>query len=72
MSENQDREDRLSQLADEFAARIRAGEKPTVSEYVARYPELAEEIRSTLPGVVAMEGLKARRASSTSIICPIS
>ena len=72
MSENQDREDRLSQLADEFAARIRAGEKPTVSEYVARYPELAEEIRSTLPGVVAMEGLKARRGSSTSRVTALA
>ena len=61
MTENQDREDRLGQLADEFAARIRGGEDPKVSEYVARYPEHAEEIRSAFPGILAMEGLKHRR-----------
>ena len=37
--------DLLDQLADEFAARFRRGERPTIKEYSDRYPDLADEIR---------------------------
>ena len=33
------------ELAEEFLERRRRGERPEVSEYIERYPELAEEIR---------------------------
>ena len=33
----------LTRLADEFAARYRAGERPSVQEYVDRHPELARD-----------------------------
>ena len=41
--------DLLDQLAEEFAGRCRRGERPTLEEYIDRYPELAEEIRELFP-----------------------
>ena len=45
-------------LATEFIMRQRQGECPTIEEYVALYPELAEEIRRVLPTITALETLK--------------
>jgi serine/threonine protein kinase len=36
--------DRLDRLADEFAERFLRGERPSLKEYVERYPELAADI----------------------------
>ncbi len=47
-------------LAEEFAARCRRGETPSVSEYEERYPEHAEKVRKLLPTVAMMEQLKRR------------
>ena len=46
-------------LAAQYAERLRRGELPTVEEYAARYPEVADEIRELFPTVAAMEQLKA-------------
>jgi WD40 repeat protein/serine/threonine protein kinase len=48
----------LTRLADEFAARYRAGEPPALQEYIDRYPELADEIRELFPAMVEMEQVK--------------
>jgi tetratricopeptide (TPR) repeat protein/predicted Ser/Thr protein kinase len=45
-------------LAEEFAARCRRGESPSISEYVARFPEYTEKVRELLPTVALMEQLK--------------
>ena len=45
----------LAALADEFIARYRRGERPTVDEYARRYPHLAGEIRDVFPAMLAME-----------------
>jgi WD40 repeat protein/serine/threonine protein kinase len=42
-------------LAEEFVARYRLGERPPLSEYLARYPEHAEQIRDLFPALVLME-----------------
>src|SRR5262249_27644839 len=47
--------DRVEQLADSFLARYRAGERPGVEEYAAKYPELADEVRELLRALVLME-----------------
>src|SRR6476620_4385618 len=49
----------LNQLADEFAARQRAGERPRLEEYCARHPALADDIRSLFPALVELEQAKA-------------
>ena len=51
----------LNQLADEFAARYRRGERPALTEYAARYPELADDIRDLFPALVGMEQVKEDR-----------
>ena len=48
----------LTRLADEFAARYRAGERPSLQEYIDRHPELAEDIRELLPAMVEIEQVK--------------
>ncbi len=55
MSESTSGPDLFNQLADEFAERYRRGERPPLSEYTDKYPELADEIRELFPALVAME-----------------
>jgi serine/threonine protein kinase len=45
-------------LAEEFAQRCRRGDHPSLEEYVARYPELADDIRELFPALLVMERLK--------------
>jgi serine/threonine protein kinase len=47
--------DPIERLADSFLARFRAGERPSLDEYAAKYPELADEIRELLPALVELE-----------------
>ena len=50
MAESSDARDvLLNQLADEFAARFRHGERPSLQEYCDRHPELADDIREYFP-----------------------
>src|SRR5262249_46848496 len=51
----------LNQLADEFAARYRRGERPALTEYVAQYPELADDIRELFPAGAGMERVREDR-----------
>ena len=55
MSSDDDALDPVARLADEFVARYRRGERPNVSEYAQRYPELADRLRQVLPVLVVME-----------------
>jgi WD40 repeat protein/serine/threonine protein kinase len=48
----------LTRLADEFAARYRRGERPSLSEYVERYPQLAADICEVFPALVEVEQVK--------------
>jgi hypothetical protein len=52
-------EELLNELADEFAARQRAGERPRIEEYCERHPHLAADIRSLFPALVELERAKA-------------
>src|SRR5262245_42732630 len=47
----------LGQLAEEFSARLRAGETPTIEEYAARYPHLAHRIRELFPTLLLLQGM---------------
>ncbi len=53
-------------LAEEFVARYRNGERPTLSEYTQRYPELANEIIDLFPAMLLMENLKPADHSQDS------
>jgi serine/threonine protein kinase len=45
----------VEQLAEEFLERFRRGERPALSEYTRKHPELADEIRDLFPALVLME-----------------
>src|SRR5690242_18106461 len=53
-----ERDDLLDRLVEEFAARLRRGERPALKEYTDRYPELADEIRELFPAMVQVEKAK--------------
>src|SRR5271157_1389365 len=48
-------------LAEEFAGRIRRGEHPSLTEYVERYPEHADDIRDLFPALALVEQFKPER-----------
>jgi hypothetical protein len=50
--------DPLDRLAEEFVAQYRLGKRPAISEYIAQYPQGAEQIRDLFPALVALEQLK--------------
>jgi WD40 repeat protein/serine/threonine protein kinase len=55
MKSESDQRDPLEEAAESFLARLRAGEQPSLSEYEARHPELAGDIRDLFPALVMME-----------------
>jgi serine/threonine protein kinase/WD40 repeat protein len=52
------REVLLQQLAEEFVERHRRGERPALSEYADRHPDLTDDIRDLFPALVKIEHLK--------------
>src|SRR5262249_44050806 len=50
--------DQLGRLADEFLERHRRGERPALTEYAARHPERAEQIRELVPALLLMEDVR--------------
>ncbi|MCR9292164.1 MAG: protein kinase [bacterium] len=51
--------DLIDELADEYVSRQQAGEAPLISEYCAKYPELAAEIRDLFPMLSVLERAKS-------------
>ena len=54
----------VAELADEFVARYRKGERPPLSEYADRYPEYAEEILEIFPGLAMIEDFAPHESES--------
>jgi serine/threonine protein kinase len=59
-------------LAEEFLARQRRGERPSLSEYVARYPELAGEIHELFPVLLDMEDARQAAAEPAPLAAAMS
>ena len=55
MTESHPEIDPAAELAEEFVARYRRGERPSLTEYTQKHPELAERIRQVFPMMVLME-----------------
>ncbi len=68
MSSSDSEVDPLDDVAEEFADRYRRGERPSLSEYVARYPQHGERIRRLFPALVGMEQLGAVVRPSDSLV----
>jgi serine/threonine protein kinase len=56
----------LEVLAADFMERQRQGEMPSVEEYAADHPELADEIRDLFPTIAALEKVRAGQESEDS------
>jgi hypothetical protein len=70
MSDSSADRDPLDRLAEEFVARLRAGERPSLTEYAARCPNLADDIRALFPALVEMEQLKPVAGDQTGPFVP--
>ncbi|MCY2968756.1 MAG: serine/threonine-protein kinase [Planctomycetota bacterium] len=57
MSHSESFSGEVLELAEEFLARYRKGERPSLAEYVERYPHLAEQIREVFPAMALMENI---------------
>src|SRR6516165_3050697 len=57
MPDSSDERNPVELLAEDFMARKRRGEKPTLSEYTAQHPDLADDIRELFPALLMMEDL---------------
>ncbi len=55
----------LDQLAEEFVSRRRQGERASIEDYAAKYPDLAEGIRELFPTVIELEQLKVHKVFSS-------
>src|SRR5262249_39209349 len=65
MNDSLSQQNQVEALAEEFLERRRQGERPTIAEYAAKYPELADEIRACFPALLLVEDLKPDPAEAT-------
>jgi WD40 repeat protein/serine/threonine protein kinase len=65
MNDSLSQQNQVEALAEEFLERRRQGERPTIAEYAARYPELADEIRACFPALLLVEDLKPDPAEAS-------
>ncbi|MCI0464387.1 MAG: serine/threonine-protein kinase, partial [Gemmataceae bacterium] len=65
MSKSSSDRNPVERLAEEFLERHRRGERPALSEYTARHPELADQIRDLFPALVMMEDVRPGGADAT-------
>jgi len=66
-TEDQDRNP-FDVLADQFTEQCRAGQHPSVEDYAAGHPELADKIRELFPAIEAIEQLGSRSASEKRFV----
>jgi len=59
MTDSMEERNPIDVLADEFLDRYRRGERPPLSEYTDRHPELADEIRELFPLLQEMESARS-------------
>lgn len=57
MPESESKSGRVLELAEEFLARFRQGERPSLKDYADRHPDLAPEIWKVFPAMAMMENI---------------
>ncbi len=64
---------RLDLLAEEFVERLRNGERPDISDYATRFPELQAEIRDLFPTLAMLEqaGKEVSRSGDRLLSSPV-
>jgi serine/threonine protein kinase/tetratricopeptide (TPR) repeat protein len=59
--------DPVEVLAEEFCARQRRGERPTLDEYADSHPDLADRIRAVFPALMLLEELGPKPAAPAAV-----
>lgn len=72
MSDESQFENPIDPLAEDFVARLRRGEHPSLTEYANRHPALATEIRELFPALVLMEKARPAEPVKASFLNQIS
>jgi serine/threonine protein kinase len=67
VSDSPDERDPLDVVAEEFAERCRHGEQPSLSDYLTRYPQWADELRELLPAAALMEELRRHKHGTRAV-----
>jgi serine/threonine protein kinase len=62
--------DPVEELAEDFVARYRRGERPSLTEFIERAPEHADEIRELFPGLIMLEQASPASASPATGALP--
>ncbi|MBT3288654.1 MAG: serine/threonine protein kinase [Victivallales bacterium] len=57
----------LDELLEEFLAQLRRGDTPSVEEFAARHPHVADEIRELFPAALSLEDLKVAETGSAEV-----
>jgi hypothetical protein len=70
MADSDSEREPLEQLAESFLARFRAGERPSLTEYTAAHPELADEIQALFPALIEMEQAGSAVGPATDSAAP--
>jgi serine/threonine protein kinase/tetratricopeptide (TPR) repeat protein len=60
----------IERLADEFAERLRRGERPSPQEYFDRYPEVADDLRELLPAAEQLEEVQEQLSAAAREAAP--
>jgi serine/threonine protein kinase/tetratricopeptide (TPR) repeat protein len=60
----------LDQIAEEFSEEIRRGLKPTIADYLKRYPDPSGQLRNLLASVAMIEGLKSESSKAVAKTAP--
>src|SRR6516225_4354765 len=63
--------DPLGPILESFLARFRKGERPSLTEYITRHPELADEIRELLPAAAEIEQLGPPGGALAEAVAPL-
>jgi serine/threonine protein kinase len=65
MSSSDSERNPVEELAEEFVARYRRGERPALTEYTDRYPQWADKIRVLFPALLVMERVRPEPGDSS-------
>jgi serine/threonine protein kinase/tetratricopeptide (TPR) repeat protein len=60
----------IERLAEEFADRLRRGERPSPQEYFDRYPDLADDLRDLLPAAERLEEVQEQLSAAAREAAP--
>ena len=66
MSDSSSGRNPVEALAEEFLDRFRRGDRPALTEYTDKHPELADEIRDLFPALVMMEDVRPEKGDATA------